>query len=328
MIARIAAMASAITLHAPGRDIPEDAVAGVAEVFGEVERVATRFDPDSPLMRCNRRIGEWVRAPELLVQMLELAEAWRQATGGLFDPRILPALSRAGYRGAEAAGPLSHGPLPDPWFTAVRDGGREAWVRLACPVDLGGMGKGFACDLAARVLQDQMPSFLLDAGGDIFLHGRGPLPEGRWPVGIEDPLKPGSALVVVSLPAPSAVATSSVARRHWRGPDGPAHHLIDPRTLRPAELGILAVSAAAGTVLAAEVRAKALFVAGPAACAAAEAEAAPLWWLDPDGGLHGNCRARQRVLGVPPLAEGSVASNALPPAHAQPHTQPHAGDHA
>lgn len=302
-LAAFRAMGSQITLRTPGRAVPAGALARAREIFREVERAATRFSPDSPLMRCNRNLGRWMDVPPLLLEMLDLAEAWRKATGGLFDPRILPALSRAGYRGAEALGPLPHGPGPDPWYAAERAGSGAARLCLEWPVDLGGMGKGFACDLAAEALRAQLPCFLLDAGGDICLHGPGAGPDGDWPIGVEDPRGGRGPLAVVRLRAPGAVATSSVARRQWQGPGGVAHHLIDPRTLRPAEVDLLAVSAAAATVLAAEIAAKTLFIAGRSACAATEGGELPVWWVGGEGALCGNAAARQRV-----IAPGAAAA--------------------
>ena len=59
-----------------------------------------------------------------------------------------------------------------------------------------------------------------------------------------------------------AIATSGSDRRRWATPEGPAHHLIDPRTGSPAETDLLRVTVAGRTAIEAEVLAKALFLAG------------------------------------------------------------------
>jgi thiamine biosynthesis lipoprotein len=75
-----------------------------------------------------------------------------------------------------------------------------------------------------------------------------------------------------------AAATSSTLRRRWG--DG-LHHVIDPRTGRPAASGLAEVSVVTRTAVDAEIVAKAALIAGaelaPAFCAA-HAEA---WWLRP-----------------------------------------------
>jgi thiamine biosynthesis lipoprotein len=60
-----------------------------------------------------------------------------------------------------------------------------------------------------------------------------------------------------------ALATSGITRRRWARADGSAgHHLIDPRTGRPAASPWLAVTTWAPTCLQAEVAAKAALIAG------------------------------------------------------------------
>jgi thiamine biosynthesis lipoprotein len=60
-----------------------------------------------------------------------------------------------------------------------------------------------------------------------------------------------------------AVATSSRLRRRWSTSTGPAHHLIDPTTGRPAAGGTVAVSVVADRTWRAEALTKALFLDGP-----------------------------------------------------------------
>jgi len=62
--------------------------------------------------------------------------------------------------------------------------------------------------------------------------------------------------------AEGAVATSGVTRRTWITGDGRSHHLIDPRTGRPADTGLIQVTALAPTAVEAEYRAKAALLSG------------------------------------------------------------------
>ncbi len=128
-------------------------------------------------------------------------------------------------------------------------------------LDLGGIAKGYAADRALAILARLGPA-LVDAGGDIAVAGK------PWPVGVETSLGP----LTLEL-SDGALATSGRDRRRWRASDGERHHLIDPATGRPAEGDLLRVTALAATAVEAEVLAKALFLAGDAERAAAEADA-------------------------------------------------------
>jgi thiamine biosynthesis lipoprotein len=59
-----------------------------------------------------------------------------------------------------------------------------------------------------------------------------------------------------------ALATSGSDRRRWTRSGEECHHLIDPASGRPAASDLLRVTVAAATAVAAEVLAKALFLAG------------------------------------------------------------------
>ncbi len=89
------------------------------------------------------------------------------------------------------------------------------------------------------------------------------LPEGQesWQIGLEDPLEPAHDLAVLHA-QPGAIATSSIAKRKWLQDGRLQHHLIDPRTGKPAETDWLSVTVIAPHAAEAEVFAKALLIAG------------------------------------------------------------------
>jgi thiamine biosynthesis lipoprotein len=63
----------------------------------------------------------------------------------------------------------------------------------------------------------------------------------------------------------------------WEGADGPAHHLLDPSTGRPAWTGLASVTAMAPSALEAEVLAKAAVLSGR--------HGAPAWLAEHGGVL-------------------------------------------
>ena len=88
-----------------------------------------------------------------------------------------------------------------------------------------------------------------------------PAGETAWQVELEDPRDPAQALAILRV-RPGAVATSSITKRRWQQGDRVRHHLIDPRSLQPAETDWLSVTVIAPHATTAEVFAKALLIAG------------------------------------------------------------------
>jgi thiamine biosynthesis lipoprotein len=76
-------------------------------------------------------------------------------------------------------------------------------------------------------------------------------------VALDHPREPGRDLAWLRV-CDGAVATSSITARRWAG----GHHLINPRTARPADTDLLSVTALAPTVVQAEVAAKVALILG------------------------------------------------------------------
>jgi thiamine biosynthesis lipoprotein len=206
-------------------------------------------------------------------------EAWR-ITDARFDPTVLGALLEAGYDRTfdevAAAAPVSDDqrraapaadvddprrPVPGPVGIELDPDTRRVTLPDGVLLDLGGIGKGRAADLvAARLRALGAPGVCVNLGGDVRVSGVSPH-AGPWVVAVDDPLVPGRDLTGIAL-VEGAVATSSRTRRAWAGAGGPAHHLIDPATGRPAARGLAAVTVVARDAEWAEVLTKAAFVAG------------------------------------------------------------------
>jgi FAD:protein FMN transferase len=240
-----------------------------------LERLLSRFDPDSELSRLNER-GTMIVGPELL-EVVELALAARERTSGRFDPTVHDALVAAGYDRSfpqlpekNAAPPLA----PARCAGDVRVNPQTSTIELERGVrlDLGGIAKGYAADRTAAILGEVGPS-LVDAGGDIAVQGR------PWPIGVETP---GGTLTLEL--NEGGLATSGRDRRRWTRGGHEQHHLIDPPTGRPAENDLLRVTVAAASAAEAEVQAKSLFLAGAeAAVKQANDDAIPAVLVTRDG---------------------------------------------
>lgn len=100
-------------------------------------------------------------------------------------------------------------------------------------IDLGAVAKGYTVEKVATQLLDlRMPSFILNAGGNIRC-GDKPM-DGRkvWGIGLQDPTGGNTYTDVVYIRNLSAV-TSGDYQRYYTVDGVRYHHLIDPDTLMP-----------------------------------------------------------------------------------------------
>ena len=277
------------------------AMAAAEQVFRDVEAACTRFDPESPLMLANGSPDAWHEVPAVLLAAIREAYEAYVDTAGLFDPRVLKALTSLGYDrtlpfesqavelvGAEpgdadrpSAG-VGRRPDWEPSFDV-----RRSAVRIGLePIDLGGIGKGLAVRWAADALREAGRGLLVEAGGDCAMGGDGPDGD-RWLVGVEDPNGGTDPVAVLSVRDLACTTSSTRVRRWWSG-GREVHHLIDPRTLEPGGHGLRSVTVVQSDPARAEVWSKALFLQGEDGIAEAAAQRGLVaLWVD-DAGTLGN----------------------------------------
>lgn len=259
------------------------------------EQALSRYRETSDLTCANRAARTaWVDVDRRLRRALATADRANRQTDGRFDARVLADLERLGSVGVTQVGGLAVSSAAGPPMRPVLQPG-ERWlsvderrlrVRLAVPVDLGGIGKGLALRWAWRALRGAVRAgtgAMLEAGGDLVVGG--PSPDGgSWSIGIEDPRGLHDHVAVIAVAA-GAVATSSVIVNRWRAPDGRlVHHLIDPATGEPGGSGLLAVTVVGPDPAWAEVWSKSLFLAGRRRVAdVARSRGIAAWWVSTDG---------------------------------------------
>jgi thiamine biosynthesis lipoprotein len=271
------------------RKIAAEALDAVEDFFYRVEARFSRFRVDSELSYLNRASGSKVQVSSDLCELVELATAAAASSGGVFDPAMIGALESAGYDRSieeireETARPAAHSQhiqgAPAPW---ARPRTHDIQVdRMASTValpegvrlDLGGIAKGWAVDRAGAMLEALGPG-LVNAGGDLRAWGDQPgVGEERgWLAAVDNPNSPGTDAAWLWI-RDGALATSSTVTRRWAG----GHHLIDPRTGRPAETDLASVTVSAPTVTQAEVAAKVVLILG---------RSAGMAWLGDQPGLE------------------------------------------
>ena len=164
----------------------------------------------------------------------------------------------------------------------VRLDGRTLTVPPDVLLDLGATAKAHAADrCAARVAGTLGTGVLVSLGGDIATAG--PAPDGGWKVLVRD--RPGDPACTVAIPAGAAVATSSTASRRWRHGGRAMHHVLDPRTCRPATPVWRSATVAARRAVAANTLTTAALVRGTAAVDWLRARGLPARLVAADGSV-------------------------------------------
>lgn len=128
-------------------------------------------------------------------------------------------------------------------------------------LDVGGIGKGYAAEKAAAAMRDiGATGGLVAVAGDFRVFGK--RADGTaWPVGIQHPRMNGKILASLES-SDEAVSTSGDYERFFIKDGVRYHHILDPRTLRPARL-CRSVTIIAPDAALADALATGVFVMGP-----------------------------------------------------------------
>ena len=231
----------------------------------ELDRIdcaCSRFRSDSELVRLNARAGETVEVGELLLEAIRVALHAAEATGGLVDPTVGRTLRLAGYDRTFVRVQARDGNSfrasfePVAGWRRIEVDPRNRTVRVPAGVelDLGATAKALAADRAARAAAERTGcGVLVSLGGDIAVAGAAPA--GGWPVRIDED-GPTVAL------AAGGLASSSTTVRTWSAGKLRLHHIVDPRTGRPADTSWRTVSVAAASCVDANAASTAAVVLG------------------------------------------------------------------
>jgi thiamine biosynthesis lipoprotein len=119
-------------------------------------------------------------------------------------------------------------------------------VRLSYPdmrLDVGALAKGFAVQRSVELLRGAgLESGIINAGGNVAVIGSPPDGREAWNIGVRAPAgEANSGIIDVLSISGGAVVTSGSYQRYFTAGNRRYHHIIDPKTLYPAE-GVKAVT--------------------------------------------------------------------------------------
>ncbi len=273
-----------IGLSAPGPEGPLHAAIDAA--FAAIERVQALMsyhDPGSELSRLNREAAHGARQVDAhTYRVLQSALRLARLSGGAFDPCVAPRLESWGYlppasgRADAAAG----------WRDVELAAGRHVRFLRPLRLDLGGIAKGYAVDLAVQTLRmRQNADIIVNAGGDLRVAG----PHAQT-IQLRHPCMPGAAAHPITLHN-AALATSGAyfSRRFSEGRAVSA--LVNPRSAEPY-VGDRSITVRAADCMTADALTKVtLFAARPMAARCLS-----------------QCGAQAFILEASPAVEGRVAA--------------------
>lgn len=239
-------------------------MAAVKKSVAELELVFNRFNPESELARINREaaVRPFAMNPNM-ARIMAFSRKWQKESSGAFDPTVAPLVELwqgAGKTKQVPSEKMISAALSRVGLDKVSQAGVERifFTHEGMSLDFGAIAKGFINDEIAELLKMRgVRRGVVDAAGNAIAFG-----DGQFQFGIQDPFaERGRLLGTVNVKA-SAVITSGNYERFVEINGKKYSHIIDPRTGRPVDNGLVSATVIGSSGADADALATALIVLG------------------------------------------------------------------
>ena len=240
----------------------DELLQGCMDLCQHLEDTFSAQKEGAELYQLNHRQSEKVEVSDELASCIDRALEFSQMSGGAFDLTILPlrqiwdfegkqGLTALEYYGEEAKKKSlvpTESEIQDALsrvdYSRVHlDGNTVSFDRKDTMIDLGGIAKGWISSALKEYLKEEgCESACINLGGNVTTVG---LKENgkNWTIGIQTPFSlRGEILTAVKAEPDHCIISSGTYERYFEEDGVLYHHILDPRSGYPAEVGLSQVS--------------------------------------------------------------------------------------
>ena len=242
----------------------------------ELEKLFDPNLPDSDVYKINSSEGislnkdateeDRIYLNEDTINILLSAKSNYYETDCIFDIKLMPVIELWGFDNGNYGVPKAEDIktsldvvgksridiYPDEKYIVVSEGTK---------ISLGGIAKGYLGDELLKIAQEYGATALLSLGGNIVLCGN-KAEDDMWSVGIKNPNDTENIACSFKSGGNKSVVTSGAYERYFEYGGKSYHHIIDPKTGRPAESDLLSVTVVGENGANCDAWSTALFVMG------------------------------------------------------------------
>lgn len=229
----------------------EQAAEDAAARISELESLISWRVEDSDIYNINRLAGvEYTDIDERTFSLLERCLDVAKQSGGAYDPTIYPLTALWDIGGEDQKVPTAEEigeflPYVDYRGLRLKEENRSASLKYKkTALDLGGAGKGAACDEAVAAYQAAgADAAIVSVGGSVGVYGT--KEDGSdWKIAIRDPFSEEESISSIgTLHIESGfISTSGTYEKRFTEDGRTYHHILDPTTGYPAESDLVSAT--------------------------------------------------------------------------------------
>lgn len=265
------AMDTIMTVTAYGKGGDE----GIAQVVEEITEMDNTLDPavrESEVFKINNARGGTTEVSDGILTMLKQAKEIYDDTDGALDLSTYPLSQLWGFIDLDVEN-HEEGNVPSEeeiqeklallGFDSLTIEDHTVSVPSGTEISFGAVAKGYASDTAVETLRSKgIKSAIVSLGGNVQTLGDTKPDGSSWNVAVQDPNDPSGYLGLIQA-GETAIITSGSYERYFEKDGIRYHHILDPKTGKPADTGLVSVTIVCNSGLTADALSTAMFVLGP-----------------------------------------------------------------
>ena len=241
------AMDTFMDLKATGKNGEEALLKAEKEIYS-LEQLFSSTIEKSEVYAINQYAGEQpVTVSEDTLCLIKKAKQYYTLTDGAFDITIAPVVKAWGFTEEVKRVPSEEEiqqklELVGQDKLQIEEQNNTIYLEQQnMAIDLGGIAKGYASDKVDEILrQNGVTSAVISLGGNVSVIGKR-ADGSKWRVAVQDPCNTEGYVGILNVENCSVI-TSGVYQRFFEQNGKKYHHIIDTKTGKPAQTGLLSVS--------------------------------------------------------------------------------------
>lgn len=148
-------------------------------------------------------------------------------------------------------------------YKKIQVSGNKITTANGQSVDLGAVGKGYACDMIKTYLEQNsdVKGAVISVGGSILAYGKRNKMGSKWRIAIKDPRDENAFIGTLKIKE-GFVSTSGDYEKYFEQDGKRYHHILDARTGYPADSGLISVTIVSDSGLLSDALSTACFILG------------------------------------------------------------------
>ncbi len=256
------AMDTVITQKIYGEENTDSHILNIMGIIDNLDKTISRFNEDSAVSRLN---ATGTVTDSHTAYTLSLMKEVCEKSGGVFDVTIgqVSSLWSIGENDGNIPSESElEKALSKVDSSLIEIDGDTVTLKSGAKVDLGAVGKGYACDLVKSYLEESdVKGAVVSVGGSILAFGDYNGAGDKWNIAIQHPRDKESYLGVLSVDG-GFISTSGDYERYFEKDGIRYHHILDAATGYPASSGVISVTVICDSGILSDALSTACFILG------------------------------------------------------------------